>query len=119
MNLRVRLALVVAVTFALVVIGCTYAAHVSASRQLRAQTDDFLLQRSARFTRFPAGGLPPGGFLPGLPGTERGREREGPALADPDALTQILTADGAVASYITGQPELPIDATDKALARHG
>src|SRR5580765_1987526 len=99
MSLRLRLTLVVAVTFALVVIGCTYAAHVSASRQLRSQTDDFLLQRSARFTQSR-----PGGFLPGPQRPERGREREGPALADPDALTQILAANGAVAQYITGQP---------------
>jgi two-component system sensor histidine kinase MprB len=114
MSLRLRLALVVAVTFALVVIGCTYAAHVSTSRQLRTETDDFLLQRAERFTRTPAG------FLPGpqRPGTGP-FGREGPALADPDALTQILTANGTIASYITGQPALPVDATDKAIAREG
>ena len=115
MSLRLRLALVVAVTFALVVIGCTYAAHVSTSRQLGTETDDFLLQRAERFTRTPPGGFrlgpqrPGGGFF----------GREGPALADPDALTQILTSSGSLASYITGQPELPVDATDKAIAREG
>jgi two-component system sensor histidine kinase MprB len=116
MNLRLRLTLVVAVTFALVVIGCTYAAHVSTSRQLREETDDFLLQRAERFTR-----TPPAGFLPG-PQRRAGRGpfgREFPALADPDALTQILTSNGAVASYITGQPVLPVDATDRAIARDG
>ena len=64
MSLRIRLALVVAVTFALVVIGCVYAAHLSASRQLSSETDSFLLERSARFThtssdRFPHGGQDP------------------------------------------------------------
>jgi two-component system sensor histidine kinase MprB len=113
MNLRLRLALVVAVTFALVVIGCTYAARVSTSRQLRTETDDFLRQRADRFTRSP-----PAGFLPGLPRPGTGPfAREGPALADPDALTQILTSNGTIASYITGQPALPVDATDKAIAR--
>jgi len=76
MSLRLRLALVVAVTFALVVIGCTYAAHVSTSRQLGTETDDFLLQRAERFTRTPPGGFrlgpqrPGGGFF----------GREGPAI---------------------------------------
>jgi two-component system sensor histidine kinase MprB len=112
MNLRVRLALVVAVTFALVVIGCTYAAHVSTSRQLRAETDDFLLQRSERFTRARPGGLPLGPRRPGI-----GFRFGGLVLADPDAITQILTADGVRGSFITGQPALPIDATDEAIAR--
>jgi two-component system, OmpR family, sensor histidine kinase MprB len=115
MNLRLRLTLVVAVTFALVVIGCTYAAHVSTSRQLRTETDAFLVQRADRFTRASPAGFPQGPQRPG--GEPDGRE--GPALADPDALTQILTSDGAVASYITGQPALPVDATDKAIARQG
>jgi two-component system sensor histidine kinase MprB len=73
-----------------------------------------LLQRSTRFTH-----APPGGFPSGPQRTEGGREREGPALADPDSITQILTADGTVASYITGQPELPVDATDTAIAQYG
>jgi two-component system sensor histidine kinase MprB len=114
MNLRIRLALVVAVTFALVVIGCTYAAHVSTSRQLREETDDFLLQRAERFTRSEPGGFPRGPQRPG-----NFRFGGGLALADPDALTQILTSAGTVASYIPGQPELPIDAIDKTIARDG
>jgi two-component system sensor histidine kinase MprB len=113
-SLRLRLTLVVAVTFALVVIGCTYAAHLSASRQLRAETDAFLVQRSARFTH-----APPNGFPSGPQRGEGGGDREGPALADPDALTQILKADGTIASYISGQPNLPVDAKDRALARYG
>ena len=114
MSLRWRLTLVVAVTFGLVVVGCTYAAHVSASRQLRSETDAFLLQRSTRFTNAPPDGLPSGPQR-----SDGDRDREGPALADPDALTQILTPAGTIESYISGQPELPVDATDRAIAQHG
>ena len=46
MSLRVRLLLVVATTFAVVVVGCVYAAHVSTQHELRAETDRFLLQRA-------------------------------------------------------------------------
>jgi two-component system sensor histidine kinase MprB len=111
-SLRLRLTLVVAVTFALVVVGCVYAAHLSASHQLRSETDAFLISRSSRFThapnRFPHGGQDPDGDRDG-----------GPALAEPDAVTQILDANGNVVSSITGQPALPVSAADRALARDG
>jgi two-component system sensor histidine kinase MprB len=113
MSLRLRLTLVVAVTFALVVVGCTYAAHVSASSRLRAETDQFLLQRSARFAHTPPGKFPENGG----DGDEGGPG--GPPLADPDAVTQILDAQGRVHSSIKGQPSLPIDSHDRQLAQHG
>ena len=95
MSLRLRLTLVVAVTFALVVVGCTYAAHLSASQQLRSQTDAFLLQRSTRFTQRAAERVPAR-----RSGRRRRRRRpSGPALADPDAIAQIIDAKGDVVSY--------------------
>jgi two-component system sensor histidine kinase MprB len=112
MSLRLRLTLVVAVTFALVVVGCVYAAHISASHQLRSETDAFLLGRSARFTHSPQDHFSPGGQDPDGDGG-------GPALADPDAITQIIHANGRLESSITGQPALPIDASDRALALNG
>jgi two-component system sensor histidine kinase MprB len=116
MSLRLRLTLVVAVTFALVVVGCVYAAHLSASRQLSSETDTFLLQRSARFTHTGPGEFPSGQHDAddGLSGPGGG-----PALADPDAITQILDSKGNVVSYITGQPKLTVDAKDRQLARDG
>jgi two-component system sensor histidine kinase MprB len=114
MNLRLRLTLVVAVTFALVVVGCTYAAHVSAKGRLRAETDQFLQQRSARFANTPGSEFPENGS-----DGDEGHGRGGPALSDPDAVVQILDSHGRVHSSITGQPALPIDATDRGLARHG
>jgi two-component system, OmpR family, sensor histidine kinase MprB len=114
MSLRLRLTLVVAITFALVVVGCTYAAHVSASRQLRSETDAFLLDRSTRFTHSPPSKFPQGGH-----DIDDGGQPGGLPLADPDAVTQIIDANGTVDSYIPGQPTLPIDAEDRQLAQHG
>jgi len=115
MSLRLRLTLVVATTFALVVVGCVYAAHVSARHQLRAATDTFLRQRSDRFTRAP-NNFPHGG----QPDPDRDNDHPGgPTLADPDALTQLLSSRGTVASYIAGQPALPVDARDRAIAQQG
>ena len=114
MSLRLRLTLVVAVTFALVVVGCTYAAHVSAKGRLRAETDQFLLQRAARFAHTPGSQFSNTGK-----GDDGRGPAGGPALFDPDAVVQILDADGDVHSSITGQPALPIDAHDRTIARNG
>ncbi len=112
MSLRLRLTLLVAVTFALVVVGCTYAAHLSASRGLRSEVDSFLLQRSARFTHttpdhFGRGGQDPDGD--GNPG--------GPSLSDPDAIAQIIDATGRVIIYNIGQPILPTNTADRTLSQ--
>jgi two-component system sensor histidine kinase MprB len=114
MSLRLRLTLVVAVTFALVVVGCTYAAHVSASRQLRSETDAFLVGRATRFTSVAPSELPRGGR-----DADDGRVGNGPPLSDPDATTQILDANGNVTGYQPGQPALPVNASDRRLAQQG
>ena len=85
MSLRIRLTLVVAVTFAVVVVGCVYAAHLSASRQLRSETDKFLLQRSTRFANTPPGEFPENDG--DNDGDDKAQAETGPALADPDAVT--------------------------------
>ncbi len=112
MSLRVRLTIVVAATFALVVVGSVYAAHVSASRQLRSATDQFLEQRADRFTHAPPSGFDDGGDFGRGP-------HGGPPLADPDAITQILASDGSIAQSISGQPRLPVDAHDRLIAKKG
>ena len=116
MSLRIRLALVVAVTFALVVVGCVYAARLSASRQLRQATDSFLIERSARFTHTAPDRFPHGGQDPDDGG---GGPYNAPALADPDAITQILDAKGNIVSSIAGQPSIPVAAGDRTIAQHG
>ena len=115
MSLRLRLTLVVAVTFMLVVVGCTYAAHVSASQRLRAETDQFLLQRSTRFAHTSGDDFPGNGG----DGDESRGPAGGPALFDPDAVVQILDAHGHIHSSIAGQPALPIDAQDRSLSQSG
>ena len=118
MSLRLRLLLTVAMTFGLVVVGCVYAAHLSASHQLRSAADQFLTQRAARFTDAPSGALQsdPSGDLDGAAGPNPNPHV---ALADPDALTQILNTNANIVSSIRGQPALPVDAQDRTLAKSG
>ena len=109
MSLRVRLLAVVAATFAIVVIGSVYAAHLSTSHELRAETDRFLLQRARDpGLRAFAGGGPRRDFGP--------RDRQGlPPFAEPDALVQVIGRDGSVA--LSSDPGLPIDDHDRAIAQ--
>ncbi len=115
MSLRLRLTLVVAVTFALVVVGCTYAAHVSARSRLRAETDQFLVQRASRYAHTSGNEFPQNGG----DGDEGAGPGGGPSLSEPDAVVQILDRNGHVHSSIKGQPALPIDAGDRVLAQQG
>lgn len=117
MSLRVRLLLVVATTFAVVVFGTMYAAHVSTERELRAETDRFLSQR-ARDPRFSGGfHLPP----PNPDGNAATGTQQpgGQQLAEPDALVQLLDANGDVVRSIADQPAIPVDDGDKSLAAGG
>src|SRR5450755_1731229 len=101
MNLRLRLLLVVATTFAIVVVGCVYAAHVSTRQELRAETDRFLLQRAhdpGIVSGFGDHGPVPGGPADG-----------GPQLAEPDAIVQLLDANGRGVRSIANQPAIPGD----------
>jgi two-component system sensor histidine kinase MprB len=43
----------------------------------------------------------------------------GEPLAEPDAIVQLLDANGAVVRSIANQPVIPIDTTDKDIAAHG
>jgi two-component system sensor histidine kinase MprB len=119
MNLRLRLLLVVATTFAVVVVGCVYAAHVSTRQELRSETDRFLMQRAQQPNiagGFGGHGPPPTGGDNGAIPNEQGG---GPQLAEPDAIVQLLDAQGAVVRSIANQPAIPVDATDKQIAAHG
>jgi two-component system sensor histidine kinase MprB len=107
---------VVATTFAVVVVGCVYAAHVSAERELRRQTDRFLLQRSHSpvFTV----GVPDRGprFSNVIPRDGEPPRKGNVPLAEPDALVQVLDPHGDVVRSIADQPAIPIDTADKKLA---
>ena len=120
MSLRLRLLIVVATTFAVVVVGCVYAAHVSASRELRAQTDHFLLQRASDPHLLGPG---PGG--PQAAGQHDDHDggplydQTLPSGIEPDAITQVIQANGSTNQLVSSQTALPVDATDRALAAHG
>jgi two-component system, OmpR family, sensor histidine kinase MprB len=122
MSLRVRLLLVVATTFAVVVVGCVFAAHVSTQHELRSETDRFLLQR-AHDPGITAGFGDHGpGPTPITPhGSVAANEHPdgGPQLAEPDAIVQLLDAKGTVVQSIANQPAIPVDARDKELAANG
>jgi two-component system sensor histidine kinase MprB len=115
--------LIVAVTFAVVVVGTMYAAHVSTQRELRAQTDRFLTQRA--HAPFIVGGFPDHGTRPGpsggdvtsVVGNEQPTGQQ--QLAEPDAIVQVLDAQGNVVRSIAGQPAIPVDAHDKKIAADG
>lgn len=115
MSLRVRLVLVVAASFVLVVVGTVYAAHVSAQRQLRSAADQFLTDRAQRFASAPA--QPEHDFDNDFGPRDQGGP--GGALADPDAVTQVIDANGNVVSSIAGEPVLPISTRDLSLAHAG
>jgi len=114
-SLRVRLLLVVATTFAIVVVGCVYAAHVSTQQELRAETDRFLTQRAhdpGITSGFGDHGPRPGG--PDDRGVTRNAQPgSAPQLAEPDAIVQLLDAKGTVVRSIANQPVLPVDGRDK------
>lgn len=113
MSLRVRLALIVATTFAIVVIGCVYAAHVSAQRELRAETDRFLEQR-AQDPRITGDRDNP--FFPNrrpAPNVVRA------AFVEPDAVTQFLRRNGTIVRTFDDSPALPVDDRDKEIASTG
>jgi two-component system sensor histidine kinase MprB len=97
-SLRLRLAFIVGITFAAVVIACVFAAHVSARNQLHAETDRFLLQRAHDPGIEHAG--------PGFLGSGNGDHDDNPFFV-PDAYTQIVDKNGTVHTP-PGQPQLPI-----------
>ena len=127
MTLRTRLTLAVAAIVAAAVVSGAYASHYTTSRELRSEADKFLLSRATRFTnRGPGfgggGGGPGGGPGSGRPNFDLGRapggDRDGGGpLVGLDAVTQVLDANGAVISSVAGQPTLPVDGRDRALAR--
>jgi two-component system sensor histidine kinase MprB len=119
MSLRWRLALVVGVIFAVVVVGCVFAAHLSASQELRAETDRFLQSR-ANDPRLQEGFGP--GRNPGGPNgpfqlpTSNVDQTQPPQrrFVQPDVIIQTINANGTVDR--ASSPQLPVDKHDAAMA---
>src|SRR5689334_4884387 len=120
MSLRLRLALIVAVIFAVVVVGCVYAAHLSASHELRAETDRFLqsrandprLQEGFGAGRFNLNG-PNGGF-PFPTTNDDNSQPPQRRFIQPDVIVQTINTNGSVRS--ASSPRLPVDDRDAAMA---
>jgi two-component system sensor histidine kinase MprB len=102
--------LAVAAIVAAAVFSGAFASHYYTNRQLRRETDRFLVERAQRFQ---APGVPRGGFTVPPLVIQRGR----PPLVNFDAPTQLIDANGHVVTQLPGQPRLPVNAADRALAR--
>ncbi len=114
MSLRTRLTVIVAVIVAVAVVGGAYAAQVSAKQALRDETDKFLHDRAAGFVQQPPGDL--GGDFGGAP-TDSDDQHRG-RYFEFDAVQQTIDRNGTVTNTLPGQPSLPIDAEDRAIASH-
>jgi two-component system sensor histidine kinase MprB len=121
MSLRTRLSLAVAVIVAGAVIAGGVAAHYSTQRALRSEADKFLLTRVQRFNDpdRPPQGLGDGGGGNGLGfGGPGGEERGRPPIAELDAVTQQVRADGTVVN-LGSDVVLPVTPVDTAIAKGG
>jgi len=110
-SLRTRLTVIVAVIVAVAVVGGAYAAQVSAKQALRDETDKFLHDRAAGLVQQPSGDF--GGTFGGAPNDH---DDHGRRLFDYDAVQQTIDRNGTVTNTLPGQPSLPIDAQDRAIA---
>ena len=112
MSLRTRLTVIVAVIVAVAVVGGAWAAQLSAKQALRDETDKFLRDRAAGIVERPPGGN--GGF--GNAPTDNDGDGNHHPYFEFDALQQIIDRNGNVTDTLPGQPSLPIDAQDRAIA---
>jgi two-component system sensor histidine kinase MprB len=110
-SLRTRLTVIVAVIVAAAVVGGAYAAHVSAQHALNQETDKFLHDRAAGFVQHP---IPDHGGFGGFPSDDdEGNGR----YFQFDAVQQIIDRAGTVTNVLPNQPALPVDASDREVAR--
>ncbi|MCU1486768.1 MAG: mprB [Actinomycetia bacterium] len=110
MSLRARLTVVVAGVVALTVAAGASAAWLATSNQLHGEVDRFLTDRVSGYVRTGPDDRELGGDR---------RDEHSVSLVDFDAITKVLDRSGAVYAAVQGQPALPVDATDKALAAAG
>ena len=112
MTLRFRLTIAVAVIVAAAIGGATLLSYQGTTNAAREQIDQFL---DGRAQRFSDGSL----TLDQLDLTSANSTRERLSFAEFDAVTQVLDTSGAVASSVAGEPPLPVDADEVALAKSG
>jgi two-component system sensor histidine kinase MprB len=111
-TLRLRVAIAVGVIVAVAITSAALLSYAGTSSGLRDQVDQFLDARSQRFTQ---GNLTLDRL--NLSAADNGPPRL--RFAEFDAVTQILGRDGAVASSLAGEPRLPVNPAEAALAMSG
>lgn len=113
MSLRWRIAIGLAVIAALVSTLGAAGAYLTTARQLEQSIDDSLLARATAVDRLDGRGPPPdvGPIAPG--------PCPPPGAVQPAAAAQLVASDGTVTPCIDGAPELPVDGSDRAIARDG
>jgi two-component system sensor histidine kinase MprB len=122
MSLRWRIAAALGVVAALVMAFGAIAAYISTSRNLRDSVDESLLARAADYSRIPREVGPPGNRTTASQDEDdEGFQRptgcpQAGAFA-PATAAQSVDVDGTVTKCIEGSPALPVDATDRAIAR--
>ncbi|MEY2460936.1 MAG: two-component system, OmpR family, sensor histidine kinase MprB [Acidimicrobiaceae bacterium] len=111
MTLRVRVTIAVALIVAAAIAAAALLSYQGTNSGLRNQVDAFLAARADRFTQ---GNL----TLAQLDlNTANGTRR--PRFAEFDAVTQVLDSSGNVSGSVAGEPTLPVNAADVALAKSG
>ncbi|MGI9539652.1 MAG: HAMP domain-containing sensor histidine kinase [Miltoncostaeaceae bacterium] len=114
MSLRWRLALAVGLVAAVAIALASVTSYLTTRAELNTTTDDFLRARALEFVDSRRG------FE--RRGDDRRRGSGGPPPArltvdEPDAVTQVLDANGVV--IVASDPELPVDASARELAASG
>ena len=117
MSLRWRLAVGLAVIVAGAIAAGGTAAYLSTSRQLHDDADAFLEQRAAPFDSSSLSALL-AGLDPDLD-AHPSASGHGRRFFSPDALVQLVDADGRVAYAVPGQPVLPVAEVDRGVATGG
>lgn len=112
MNLRARLALFVAAAVAVAVAAVASAAYVSARREARGEIDAFLEQRASLIRAIPTSRFPDSRMT-------MARRIGGVELFRLDSVVQAVDTGGAVVAYFEGEPVLPVESVDQAVAVRG
>jgi two-component system sensor histidine kinase MprB len=111
-TLRLRVGTAVGLIVAIAITAAALLSYAGTNSGVRNQIDLFLDARSQRFTQ---GNVTLDRLNLSAPDSGPARLR----FAEFDAVTQILGRDGAVASSVPGEPRLPVNATEAALATSG
>jgi two-component system sensor histidine kinase MprB len=124
MSLRWRIAAALGVVAALVMAFGAIAAYVSTSQRLENSVDESLVARATDYSRFPR--VPQSPVNPRSPTTTSDDDDDGfqrPSACPqagafaPATAAQFVDFDGSRTKCIEGSPLLPVDATDRAIAR--